>query len=458
MSFRKLLFVFPLIAAVSGLFGRHHASACLLNICDLDPMESVALEIARPVEVASGYAYVGSPPAGSSGFLSVIDPGTPASIVGWVSGPCDDVRDLAFDGDSTVAVIGRFFGGNGPDDFGYYNTVLRMDVTLPSTPAPIDTMFILSGSLTAVAFDDEGELFAGSQGGYFTAVDRDTDIMLDGGIQDILIDGSLAYAITVDPPHDTRLHVIDTDSLEVIADLALGGGGVAPKALDLGTNDVLYASGAPFGLMAFDVSDPASPSVLGQASGVGGTVGPDVAVVGNRAYVANNTYNRRLDVYDISDPTDIVYLTDLVPPAPAEGSGRYVDAAGSTAYLADWQGAGTGQDGLMIIDATECEVVTGVSGAETHRPEAPAKLRISPSVVGAGDTKITLQMEARRRPGALRVFDVAGRVRNEIGLNRESGLRWSARWAPVGEDGSRLPSGRYWVVADEAVASVFVVR
>lgn len=111
------------------------------------------------------------------------------------------------------------------------------------------------------------------------------------------------------------------------------GGGFATLTV---VGDVLWASRATYGVVSFDVSDPANVKILGGASVAGECFG--LAVCGDRAYAALNYGG--LAVIDLSEPLKARTTANV-----RSGIGWEVAARGNLAFVA----------GSAIVDATDLE-------------------------------------------------------------------------------------------------------
>ena len=132
----------------------------------------------------------------------------------------------------------------------------------PANPMTLSTTHVTEAGFTAVAYDDKGEVFAGSAYG-FLAVDRGMAVSVSGvSIKDILIAESLAYVLTTGAPD--YLTIIDTDGLTVRSTLQVGS---SPGDMELREDGVLFFADNGQGIVAVDVSDPDAPAFLGIPGG-----------------------------------------------------------------------------------------------------------------------------------------------------------------------------------------------
>jgi hypothetical protein len=107
------------------------------------------------------------------------------------------------------------------------------------------------------------------------------------------------------------------------------------------TGTVAYVAGSYSGLQVIDVSDPASPAILGSVFTPGFALG--VAVSGTMAYVAYaGDYDSGLQVIDVSDPASPAILGSVFTPYPSG-----VAVSGTVAYVADYLA------GLLAIDVSD---------------------------------------------------------------------------------------------------------
>lgn len=123
------------------------------------------------------------------------------------------------------------------------------------------------------------------------------------------------------------------------ADWAVTGQVGGPTTAIAVQGSTAYA-GVGYRLLAYDVTDPAAPRLLGTTASFADFV-LGVAIAGTRAYVAAGSSG--LHVVDISDPSRMSLLGSWDSPGSAEG----VAISGSTAYLAD------GPFGLRALDVSD---------------------------------------------------------------------------------------------------------
>jgi len=197
------------------------------------------------------------------------------------------------------------------------------------------------------------------------------DIEVAGGIAYLPDEMGLQLVSVADPLHPTHLSRIQ---------LMQGDGQEAVGVTISGT--IAYVASSFVGLKTVDVTNPLSPTVLGQST-TEWSFSQDVVVVGNIAYMADYNILRTIDV---SDPAHPVGLGLVFTPSAA----YELAVAGSTAYV-----AGSGQ-GLTTVDVSNPTdpVLTGgfdtvgytrgvdVSGGYVYLADGPAGLAILAPTAG----------------------------------------------------------------------------
>lgn len=115
--------------------------------------------------------------------------------------------------------------------------------------------------------------------------------------------------------------------------------------------DLLHAVQTGFGLRIFDVSDPAAPIEIGVFQGSGQYFG--VTVAGSLAYLARDSSG--LQIVDVSDPTDPQLVGEV------DTAGRAIDVVvdGGIAYVTD------GANGVVVVDVSAPGAPTIVGGVNT---------------------------------------------------------------------------------------------
>ncbi|MBN2386777.1 MAG: right-handed parallel beta-helix repeat-containing protein [Anaerolineales bacterium] len=162
------------------------------------------------------------------------------------------------------------------------------------------------------------------------------DLEVTDGIAYLVDEIGLQLVSVADPLHPallSRIELMAADGHEAVGVSVIG--------------DVAYVASSFAGLKMVDVSDPSSPTLLGQST-TEWSFAQDVVVVGNIAYLAEYNILRTVDV---SDPTHPRGLGHVFTP------GELYDVAvtGNTAYLAV---SGQGLETADVSDPTE-PVLTG---------------------------------------------------------------------------------------------------
>jgi hypothetical protein len=165
-------------------------------------------------------------------------------------------------------------------------------------------------------------------------------LLVSGGASTAVIRGASAYILT-----PTTLQVADLQTRTVTGSAPLTG----PVGLDVSGSFAFVASQ---GLRVLNVQNAASPSVVGSAAAISGTVN-DVRVKGDYAYLCAST---GLQVFDISDPTHPLGVGLL------DSDGGGVQAAvirGTRAYIND--GAYFQPTSMKIVDISNPTLPTLVA-------------------------------------------------------------------------------------------------
>ncbi len=211
------------------------------------------------------------------------------------------------------------------------------------TPSISDNRIALRGSLTQ---------FGGVQGDPYELVPRGSVTTLPARVNDIVVVGNLAYAVTDSANND--FHIIDVTNpdnpVEIgQLDLPLNANGRAVTILGQYAYVVSTSQGDDFHVI--NVSDPTDPEIVNSLPlpTILPTSVNDVAIKGNYAYVvANRTTDaadRQFFVIDITDPTQPSFVNELF----LADSGTGIDIAGNFAYITS---AGSGDD-LQVFDISD---------------------------------------------------------------------------------------------------------
>jgi len=176
-------------------------------------------------------------------------------------------------------------------------------------------------------------------------------------VYDVDVAGDLAFVTSRSGHSDySDLTIIDvsdpSDSLLFLTEIGSHrSSGLAFYAVSVSGTDAFIASGD--GLLAIDVSDPASPVSVSTFDTPG--TAHDVFVNGNYAYVADT--DSGLQVIDVSDPANPALVGNYMHDPADSAWGVFV--SGNTAYVA------YGNAGLVLVDITTPSSPSLIGGYDT---------------------------------------------------------------------------------------------
>ncbi len=148
---------------------------------------------------------------------------------------------------------------------------------------------------------------------YTFTVDRGNSISTgSGGLNALDVAGNYAYAASANGSAQLQVINISTIPPQVVATLALPSNSSPALSIVYRSGKVYIGTAASTGSEFFvvDVSNPLSPSVLGQYE-VGGTVNK-INVIGSSAYLATSNSSKQviqLDITNANNPTEIFALS-----------------------------------------------------------------------------------------------------------------------------------------------------
>ena len=256
-----------------------------------------------------------------------------------------------------------------------------------------------------------------------------------GDVQDVVVSGSIAYVVTINPSRIEAIDVSNPASPFHIGTITTHGScGYITDAEIVG--GLLYSvdSTCAFAdprLEIVNVSDPENPFVVGSLGGLGSAI-YDVEVSGNYAYLlhASSTHGN-LFVIDVSDPTAPAQIANLQFAGSfrdLEISGSYAYATGSRFTVVDISNPSSpsyvttmlsiGNAGLVdaeILGPTAYVVAdldTGIVAIDISDPTAPVEGSAHPIgaaylAVTPGRAYVTLPPPGGSGPSDIAVVDVA---------------------------------------------------
>ncbi|AKJ64422.1 hypothetical protein [Kiritimatiella glycovorans] len=186
-----------------------------------------------------------------------------------------------------------------------------------------------------------------------------------GSIRDVAVRGDYAYCANFTEGLKT-VNISDPETMVITATNEYEGVGVceyAARGLDI-EGDTLFMCQDGYGLMAFDLSDPASPALIDNFISSHNPFPydnlDDVDVEGTNAYVIGG---KRFWIYGVSDPSNMVELAHWQNGSggPTDGIGIHdVDAEGDFVHLPTGWGTYTNaygiqvdRGGLRLMDVTD---------------------------------------------------------------------------------------------------------
>jgi hypothetical protein len=289
--------------------------------------------------VQGRYAYVVNNVASTLQVFDIANPASPVSVgsVATANAP------------SSIAVVGRYaYVG----EIGSTNASMEIyDVSNPNSPVLKGTMTQVTRSATG------GSTYVTIQGRYayvtvFTNTGTQDIAVIDianpasptrvgtvpntGGWQNprTAIQGKYIYFTEFVNPANNAVFVVDISNplSPAVVYLPFGTAATDGNAGGLAVSGryAYIAGGGQGGLQVFDVSNPASPSIV--ASVGTGTLYSQIILRGRYAYAAN-TSNNRVDVYDINtpaSPTIVGSFTTGTGPFDIAVSGRYAYVVNNT--------------------------------------------------------------------------------------------------------------------------------
>ncbi len=316
------------------------------------------------LEANGGYAYVGDVDLG----LVIIDTSSPEdvnddSVIGGYSLDTQGAYSLFFDGANSDVYLGDCRKGLQKVDVeDPAATALLADVKDTRTPADADAVFVDTDTSYVFSVDDDASFGNIKEGVriFFAVVSEEYVTFLskgmlptDGEATDIyFFDGYLYIAdgsgglkiIDAGLPEDTAGPVNPV----LVSSVPVSGGnatGVFVK-LDDDTRTYAYVAAGSGGLKVIDVSDPASPTLIGEISGTEVSDARKVDVKGNFAFIADGDNGLKIvDIADKSAPflTGVYYVGDSDDLDDIPGCAYDLNIVGTLAYVAFYN------EGLHVV-------------------------------------------------------------------------------------------------------------
>ena len=301
------------------------------------------------------------------------------------------------------------------------------DPSMPEVVASVPTPnrargLALTANLACVAAEDAGILI-------FDVSDPTSPLLVNTvdffhEIYDVAASGEYAYVPAID-----HLYVVDLSPPESAS--VIGSLNVLPNTEIAVANGVVYASEVEFvsraGFLDFltmiDVTDPASPTVMGRIETSGGV--QDIAVHDQFAYV--KIWGSSFDVIDVSDPTAPVMIATTSIPSSA----RSITVTSDLVVVAESD---------LFTLPLQCPIIAGVGPLSA--PPQVGWLRAFPNPT-RGFTTIEL---ATQGPHAeLGVYDLAGRLVRSLPVAATGDARRTIVWDGRDHRGRAVAGGAYWL-------------
>jgi hypothetical protein len=345
------------------------------------PQQIAHIEVAGGIDLAiSGSTLFTAALDAGLQVVDISNPSQPAVIGSWTDGSGYQAYGVAAAG----SVVYLAYAGSG---------LKVLDVSNPSTPTPIGSLGIPTRVLT----------LSGST------------LYLQNGHRVVVVD-------VTDPTSPQEVGSILLSSLPI-------------SMVASGTK--LYVSTEFAGLQVLDVSNPASPSVIGQLPSTDGQVAyGNVAISGTRLYLATFANHSTLQVIDVSNPS--------TPTALGTVPGIISSVAVSNDLL--YAGAADPQvsaRGNLIVGPLQCLSSGSTTGILPGDGKGNALGAAYPNPSLGKATMIPFSLS---RPGqvSLRILDITGReVRTLVNQVMQEGPR-EAKWDGRNNQGALVPTGIYF--------------
>ena len=289
-------------------------------------------ETAVGVAVQGGLAYVAD-----TGALRILDVSNPGAIAEVGVAPGIIAQGVEVDGQ--YAYVSAY--GNG---------VLVLDVSDPAAPVVAGSYDTPNFATSTTLHGDQ--LFVADFTSSLQILDVSeptTPALLAsyapaGTPFDVAVEGNTAY-LAMGANQVEIVDVTDPAAPAYVATANLG----APNALEVRGTTAYVATNSPVGLAIYDLSNPASPALIGSCTTLGGTFTIDVEVAGDRAFLAQS--GQTIQTIDISDPTNPVVVAAFAMNGEVAGGndGEGLFLAGRHLYAA------TAGSGLQVFQAFQDE-------------------------------------------------------------------------------------------------------
>jgi hypothetical protein len=187
-----------------------------------------------------------------------------------------------------------------------------------------------------------------------------------GGIREVHVAGNYAYTVSISDEAFNVLDVTDPASPILVANIRGNQSPhfiSSPSAIDVagGYAYVLSAGTNKSGITIFDISNPASPTVVGHLFNNYFSSANTIKVNGHYAYVIQGP-NSWISVVDVSDPTNPIFINFLkLDPTSPRAFPFDIDISGNYAFV-----PGAENDTLYVIDISNpatLHVAARISGA-----------------------------------------------------------------------------------------------
>jgi hypothetical protein len=377
------------VAGDLAFIADHDAGVHILRIATLVPPTVRGTDntpgTAQNVAIDGDLAFVADDAAG----LRIVDIGDPTnpSPVGTYDTP-GTARDVAVAGDLALVADGA-------------SGLQLVDITNPASPALFGT-FNTSGNAHAVAVDGDYAFVADGTSVQIFYIQNPATPSLVGSYATT---SATSIAVAGNELFVTDGAILRILDISMIFPAQVGWCVLGDNGLDVAVSgDLAFVAAEDAGLKIVDISNLASPSVVGTYNTTG--IACRVAVAGDLAFVADGSSG--LHVMDITNPASPVPVSTYDTP----GGGLGVGLAGLHSFIAD------GSSGMHVVQVLQNEV-----DVASNRGQSLA-------VNGASDAIVRARLTSTQSSG------VAWELSADAGVSFQSftpGAAWAAFSSP-GDD------------------------